>query len=318
MLSPGGMPLGQGREAVTVPPLMVIVPRQFGQVLNDAMHGLAAVWRALLVPALVVTIPVSIATIAAFSATGGADFLDVVINNPERLQALPSEVFWELAEPFYIAVGIATLLLLVAGVFVALASHSAIAAHVRGRPLTSKELARIALRRYVTGLGATLVVIVVIGVLLMLGTFLWLIPAMAVGTPNTASTLVALLLLAAVLGPGIWVGVAVSMTTPAVAIERRGVLGSIRRSMQLVRGRWWPTAGFLLLVGLFGGIAIQLIQLVALPLALIGGGGTVLSLASLLGVLAQGLLVAAIAAMSTHWYIDLRARKEELSTETLG
>jgi hypothetical protein len=103
-----------------------------------------------------------------------------------------------------------------------------------------------------------------------------------------------------------------------VAIERRGVLGSIRRSMQLVRGRWWPTAGFLLLVGLLGGIAIQLIQLVALPLALIGGGGTVLSLASLLGVLAQGLLVAAIAAMSTHWYIDLRARKEELSTETLG
>jgi len=318
MLSPGGLPLGQGREAVTVPPLMVIVPRQLGQVLNDAMHGLAAVWRALLVPALVVTIPVSIATIAAFSATGGADFLDVVINNPERLQALPSEVFWELAGPFYIAVGIATLLLLVAGVFVALASHSAIAAHVGGRRLTSKELTRIALRRYLTGLGATLVVIVVIGVLLTLGTFLWLIPAMAVGTPNTASTLVALLLLAAVLGPGIWAGVAASMTTPAVAIEQRGVLGSIRRSMQLVRGRWWPTAGFLLLVGLLGGIAIQLIQLVALPLALIGGGGTVLSLASLLGVLAQGLLVAAIAAMSTHWYIDLRARKEELSTETLG
>lgn len=297
---------------------MVIVPRQFGQVLNDAMYGLAAVWRPLLVPVLAVTVPVSIATIVAFAATGGADFLDVVLNNPERLSQLPEQVFWELARPFYLAVGIATLLLLVAGVFVALASHGAVAGHVRGEPLTSAEAARLALRRYPTAFGATLVIIVVIGVLITLGSVLWLIPALSVGTPNTTSALVALILLAVVLGPGIWAGVAVSMTTPAVAIEKGGALDSIRRSMQLVRGRWWPTAGFLLLVGLLGGIAIQLIQLVALPLAAIGGGGTLLGLASAIGVLAQGLLVAAIAAMYTHWYIDLRARKEELSTENLG
>lgn len=296
----------------------MIVPRQFGQVLNDAMYGLVGVWKTLLVPALVVTVPVSIATIVAFAATGGADFLDVVLNNPERLQTLPAEVFWELAEPFYVAMGIATFLLLVASVFVALASHGAVAAHIKGTPLTSREATRLALRRYATGFGATLVVIVVIGVLVTLGTVLWLIPALSVGTPNTASTLVALLLLVVVLGPGIWAGVAVSMTTPAVAIEHRGVLESIRRSMQLVRGRWWPTAGFLLLVGLLGGIAVQLIQLVALPLAVVGGGGTVLGIASALGVLGQGLLVAAIAAMYTYWYIDLRARKEDLSTESLG
>jgi len=35
-------------------------------------------------------------------------------------------------------------------------------------------------------------------------------------------------------------------------------------------------------------------------------------------VAAQGLLVAAIAAMYTHWYVDLRARRETLSTESLG
>lgn len=108
------------------------------------------------------------------------------------------------------------------------------------------------------------------------------------------------------------------MTTSAVAIERRGPLGSIRRSMQLVRGRWWATAGFLVLVGLLGGIAIQLIQLIALPLAAAGGSGFAFGLASMLGVLAQGLLVAAIAAMYTHWYVDLRARKETLATDDLG
>jgi hypothetical protein len=139
-----------------------------------------------------------------------------------------------------------------------------------------------------------------------------------VGTPNSTSVLVAILLLPVLLGPGIWVGVAVSMTTSAVAIEEVGPVTAIRRSMQLVRGRWWPTAGFLALVGLLGGIAIQLIQLVALPLAGVSGGSTGLTIASALGVLAQGLLVAAIAAMYTYWYIDLRARREGLSTEILS
>lgn len=297
---------------------MVIVPREFGQVLGDAMHGLVAVWKTLLLPALIVSIPVSVATIVAFNATGGADFVDLIVNSPERRQLIPDEVFWELAEPFYWAVGIATLLQLVAGVFVALASHGAVAAQVKGESLTSGEATRLAIRRYPTGIGASLVIVMAVGALIGLGAYIWLVPALSVGTPNVTSELVALVLLAALLGPGVWMGVSMSMTTSAVAIEQRGVLRSIRRSVALVRGRWWATAGFLLLVGLLGGIAIQLIQLIALPLAAVGGGGAALTIASGLGVFAQGLLVAAIAAMYTHWYIDLRARKEELSTETLG
>lgn len=297
---------------------MVIAPRQFGQVLNDALLGLAGTWKTLLIPAVLVSVPVSIATIAVFAATGGADFIDLIVNDPERLQTLPEELFWELARPFYVAIAVTSLLQLIAGVFVALASHSAIATHVSGAPVTTGAAVRKALRRYTTGFGATLLIVVSVLVLMGLGIVIWLVPATAVGTPNPTSVLVALVLLVALLGPGIWAGVSASMTTPAVAIEQRGMLGSIRRSMHLVRGRWWPTAGFILLVGLLGGVAVQLIQLIALPLAAVGGGGTALSIASGLGVFAQGLLVAAIAAMYTHWYIDLRARKESLSTESLG
>ena len=296
---------------------MVIVPREFGQVLSDAMNGLVAVWKTLLVPSLVVSIPVGIATIVAFGATGGADVLDLILNSPEDLQLLPDEVVRELVEPFYLAAGIAILLQIIAGVFVALASHRAVAAQIGGESMTSREVTRLALRRYPIGLGSTIVIVVAVAALIGLGTFVWLVPALSVGTPNAASQLVAPLLLLVLLGPGIWAGVSVSMTTSAVAIEQGGILTSIRRSMRLVRGRWWPTAGFLLLIGLLGGIAIQLVQLIALPLAVVGGGGAALGIASALGVAAQGPLVAAIAAMYTHWYIDLRARKEDLSTETL-
>lgn len=296
---------------------MVILPRPFGQVMSDAMNGLANVWRALVLPALAVFVPVSVITVLVFAGTGGADFLDQALNRPQSLQTLPDEVFWELAEPFFIAVGVALVLQIVAGVFVALASHSTVAAQVTGAPLSAGSASRLALHHYMTGLGATLLVVVVTSLLIGLGAFVWLVPALSVGTPNLASELIALLLLAVLLGPGVWAGVSASMTTPAVAIESRGVLRSIRRSMGLVRGRWWATAGFLLLVGFLGGVATQLIQLVALPLVAVGDVGTGLGIASALGVIAQGLLVAAIAAMYTHWYIDLRARKEDLTIESL-
>jgi len=297
---------------------MVIVPREFGQVLNDAIVGLAGVWKVLVWPALLVSIPVSIATIVAFSTTGGADFLDLALNSPERLQALPEEVFWEVVRPFYIAIATASLLQLVAGVFLALISHRAVAARLGGQPVSSREATRHALKRYPTGLWATLIVTLFVGVLIAVGAVVWLMPLTSVGVPNTASALVAMVLLAVLLGPGIWAGVSVSMTTAAITVEKRGALDSIRRSIRLVRGRWWATAGFLLLVGLLGGIAIQLIQLIALPLAVVGGGGATLTIASGLGALAQGLLIAAIAAMYTHWYVDLRARNEALSSESLG
>ncbi|HXV72975.1 MAG TPA: hypothetical protein VEB69_16410 [Acidimicrobiia bacterium] len=297
---------------------MVISPRPFGQVLADAVNSLGRIWKTVLFPALAVSVPVSVATAVVFRATGGSDFLDLIINNPQNLTGLPTDVFWELARPFYVALAIATVLQVLAAVFLALASHGAVAADLRGEHLNGGEVSRLALRRYAVGLASTLLILLTVAVLIGLGTMVWLMPAVSVGTPNLSSVFVALFLLVVLLGPGIWVAVSMSMTTPAIAIEGQGVLGSIRRSMRLVRGRWWATAGFLLLVGLLGGIAIQLIQLVALPLATVGNGGGALTIASALGVLTQGLLVAAIAAMYTHWYIDLRARREGLTTSDLG
>jgi len=308
----------QAGRPFTVPPLMVITPRPFGQVLSDAVNSLGRIWKTVLMPALAASVPVGITTAVVFRVTGGSDFLELILNTPENLAGLPNDVFWELARPFYIALAVATVLQVVAGVFIALASHGAVAADLRGESPSGADVSRLALRRYAVGLGATVLIVLAVALLIGVGTAFWLMPAISVGTPNLGSLFVALLLLVALLGPGVWVAVSLSMASSTIAIEGQGVLGSIRRSMRLVRGRWWATAGFLMLVGLLGGIAIQLIQLIALPLAAIGGGGGALTIASALGVLTQGLLVAAIAAMYTHWYVDLRARRETLTTSDLG
>ncbi len=202
--------------------------------------------------------------------------------------------------------------------FVALASHRAVASDLAGKTLTGGQVSILALRRYATGLVAVLLITLTVAVLVGLGTAMWLAPILAVGTPNTTSVLVALILFVVLMGPGTWAAVSVSMSTSVIAVEDTGALAAIRRSMRLVRRRWWPTLGFLLLVGLLGGIAIQLIQLIALPLAAVGGGSSALTIASALGVLTQGLLVAAISAMYTHWYVDLRSRRETVATTDLG
>ena len=140
--------------------------------------------------------------------------------------------------------------------------------------------------------------------------------AATVGIPTATAGLVALILFVALTAPGLWLGTSLSMVTSAAAVEGNGVVKAMQRSARLVRGRWWATFWFLVLVGLLGTIALQLVQLVAIPVATAGGGGGA-PLASLLGVLAQGPIVTAMGVTFTHWYLDLRARQEALMVDQL-
>lgn len=290
-----------------------------GQVLSDAVTGLARVWKSLLWPAVLVSIPVAAATVFAFVSTGASEFLELVLTTPERLQTLSDDVFFELARPFYVAVGLATLIQVLAGVFLALVSHRAVALElVDGQPPASSKVVGQALRLYPRAVVMALIALLVIGMLAGMGIFVWSVPLATVGTPNPASALVAVLLFFVVLAPAAWAAISMSMATSVVALEKGTVVGSIRRSASLVRGRWWSTAGFLLLVGLLGGVAVQLIQLVALPLLAFGDAGALVALGAGVGVLAQGIILGALAVMFTHWYIDLRSRREHLLSEDLA
>jgi len=201
--------------------------------------------------------------------------------------------------------------------YVYLAAHVIVSAALVGDPVSGPQARREAAARFVPGLIAALIVFVAIGVLFGAGLAIWLIPFVVVGTPNAASVLVALVLLVAVAAPSVWLAVSFSMVTSTVAIEKRDAVSALRRSFQLVRRRWWPTLGYLLLVGLLGSVAAQLIQVLAIPLTVVGDATSGFTLASLFGVVFQGVLIAGIGAMYTLWYVDLRARSEDLSFEDL-
>ena len=297
---------------------MQIVPRPFGQILGDALSRLGGTWKPLASTALIVFIPVGILTLLAFQMTGAVDFLELVFNDPEALNNLPPDVFLEISQPFIRAVVIGVALQSIATLFVYLTVHHVIASDISGTPVSGSAARRHAWGRMWVGLVAGLIGFVVVGVIIGIGLAIWVVPFALVGTPTATSRWVAVVLFLALVGPGIWLLISFSMMTSVIAIERTGPIRALSRSLSLVKGRWWPTLGFLLMVGLLGSVAIQLIQLVAIPLSVVGDLGTGVSVVSALGVGAQGLIVAGIGAMYTAWYIDLRARQEELLNENLS
>ncbi len=297
---------------------MRITPRPFGQILGDATNALARVWKAVLIPALIVSIPAGVITIVAFSVTGGDEFMELALNNPDFFETLTDEELLEVLTPFYIAAGIALVVQTILSVILNLVAARAVALDITGNSTTAREVMGQGLKRTPRGLAAVLVIGVGLIILFTLGFFVWSVPFVSVGTPNTGSVLVAALLFVLLLGPGVWATISVSATVAAIGMEEVGVMDSIQRSIRLVRGRWWATAGYLLLVGLLGGIAVQLIQLIAFPFAAAGSGGIAVLIGALLGIAAQGVIVVLIGVAHAHWYVDLRARREDLTTEDLA
>jgi hypothetical protein len=146
--------------------------------------------------------------------------------------------------------------------------------------------------------------------------------------------LTALLMLAflALVIPGIWLYAAAGVATPALLVEGCRGGRALRRSLQLVRGRWWPVAGVLLVAGLMTALIASVIEgvLIVGESLLAGGSLTGSSGSVVLAVFAVSLAGAAssiltrpfMAAVVTVLYYDLRVRREgydvELLAEQLG
>ncbi len=297
---------------------MRLLPRSFSEVISDATQFLGRNWRPLAWSSLMVFIPAGILTLLVFRWPGATEFLELVLNDPASLQALPPDVLMDMAGPFINAAAIALLIQAVVSVFVLLTSHRVVAADIGGEPITGSEASRYAIRKIGPTLIAFALAAVPTAAAFMVGFTIWSGPAVAVGTPNPASAVVGLALLIAFMAPGLWLFVSFSMVTAVSGLESPGILGSLRRSHRLVRGRRMATLSFLLIVGLLGFVAIELIQLVAIPLSAVGSAGLGVWMASVIGSAAQGMIVAAIGVTVTTWYVDLRARSEVLLSEDLS
>jgi hypothetical protein len=268
---------------------MLISPREFGETLTEGMQMLGKVWRKLIPPSFATFVILGAVTIVTFMLTDADDFVNLVMTDPEAIERYSDQQLFDMAG----RLGLATLVIgLASALAIALLSlivHRLVGSELGRTPTTPGKATLFAAGRLPAMVFTMILTVIAVGI----GLLLFVIP-------------------------GVWIGISMAMIAPVVALEGLGPVAAMRRSAWLVRGRWWQTIGFLVLVGLMGTVAGQLVQLVALPTLAAGGVTLVAGLGFVALMVTQGFITAAILVMTTMWYVDLRARKEQLISSSLS
>jgi hypothetical protein len=122
--------------------------------------------------------------------------------------------------------------------------------------------------------------------------------------------------------PGIWLAVAYSLAIPALLIEDVRGWKALTRSFRLVRGRWWPTFGVLILGYLLITIVQTMFSLPVLGVLLAGGDDPNVAVfivgSTITGTISTILTTPFLVAMLVVIYVDLRVRKEGLDLQLMA
>ncbi len=121
--------------------------------------------------------------------------------------------------------------------------------------------------------------------------------------------------------PGIWLFVAWSLAVPALLFERVGGFKALGRSFRLVRGRWWPICGALVVGYVLAGIVSGVVQLIpeAIAAGLAGDSDVANGVAAVIGGTVSAMISTPFtAAVVTLLYFDQRVRKEGFDLQLLA
>jgi hypothetical protein len=264
-------------------------PRRVGEILDAAIKLYLGNARVLMGSAAAIVIPLQIISGAILLSTysDGKDINTGFAGFGRTVTVTPAEAHARLG-----ATAITTLVSLIGSAFVLAACVKALSDAYLGQDTTVRGSLRFGLRR--------------------------LLPLIALEIVYAIGLVFGFVLLVV---PGIWLYAAWSVRVPALIIERAGPFRALGRSRLLVSGRWWPTAGVLLvsylMVVVIGGLVGAALGALALqsgnPSALLAVTISVLS-AIVSGVLLQPFSASVV----TVLYYDLRIRHEGYDIELLA
>lgn len=295
---------------------MEIRPQAFGENLNEWFRALAGTWRPLLILCAILYVPIGVVT-TGLVLTSGFDeaYFDLFLRD-DQIQD-PAELL-ELVEPLIWVGLIWAILQLLATVLVTVAAARAVSSHLNERSPTTGDLLRFAVSRLGSGVAAGVTLLVGFAVVVTIATLAgWaLVTGMGADFFSIFLTMVVALTAFVVV---VWLTLSFSLYLIALAMDDVGAKGALASSFRLVRGRWWPTLGFLLLTGLTVSVASQVISIVLVPVFFLAFvAPAFLAVGYGLVTMLQGPVTAATALAYAVWYVDLRARQDtELVSESL-
>ncbi|MGW2787112.1 glycerophosphoryl diester phosphodiesterase membrane domain-containing protein [Streptomyces populi] len=325
---PGG-PAGWGsqwgaRPAAAKPGVIPLRPLGVGEILDGAVSTMRGHWRTVLGISLAVAVVTQVAVIL---------LQGFVLDDSASTEALndPSATLDELTRAMGDTLLSSGLVLLVTllGTIVATALLTSVTSRaVIGKPVTTGEAWRDARPQLAKLFGLTLLLPLIAVAVLGAGAAPGLL-VVAAG-PNEAGAALAVLGAFAAGFVALWLMIRFSLASPALMLEKQGVVKSMRRSAKLVRGSWWRVFGIQLLATLIANIvaSIIVIPFAVLAAALSGDGfagfldssggdlgWTFLIVSGIGSVIGSMITFPITAGVTVLLYIDRRIRREALDLD---
>ena len=258
-------------------------PLSLGEILDVSIKICVAHWRTLLKAVLVIVVPVQIVStiLTADYTVSSVDFSSSK-SNEETLDEL---------NQYLGGLAISSLLQLCAVLLATAACFRAIAQAYLGETTDWRSSLSYALH-----LAPSLLLLTVLYVLgVVLGTAFFFLP-------------------------GVWLYVAWAFAMPVLLVEGLRGRKALRRSFELVQGRWWRTFGVIAVGFILAGIISTVVGGVFLIAVVVGADNDllVLVLTTIAGIVGAAVSTPFQAALLTVLYFDLRVRKEGFDLELLA
>jgi len=311
------------------PGIIPLHPLTFGTILGKSFAALRQNPRVLLGFALCVQTGAYLLLLVAIGAIAFASFsrLDTVRPGTDEYEAIAAgSTAITIVAGVVLALAVGVLSVIVQGIVVSEVAHAAVAEKLtlgalwrRVRPVVWRLI------------GYTLLLLLLtVAAIAVVGTVLF---AIGTASPPAAAALIVLVVLGAI-PLGLWLSTKLLLAPAAIILEKASVFGAIARSWTLIRGRFWPALGVIMLISLVFGVVGQV---VGIPFTVIAAGlGTVIAPTGdpgptgIVAIIVTGLLTQAVtlliqsmalivqATAAALIYIDCRMRREGLDLDLLA
>ncbi|KUM68757.1 glycerophosphoryl diester phosphodiesterase membrane domain-containing protein [Streptomyces curacoi] len=312
-----------GPPPAAKPGVIPLRPLGVGEILDGAVSTMRTHWRTVLGISLTVAIVTEIVVIL---------LQGLVLNDRTSTEALndPSATLSELARATRDALLSSSVLLLISviGAIAATALLTTVTSRaVLGKSVTTGEAWRDARPQVLRLFGLLFLLLLMIFGLVFVGA----LPGILVAATGAGEAGAALAVLGSI-GTGVvalWLWFRFSLASPALMLEKQGIVKALSRSAKLVRGSWWRVFGIQLLATIIANVvaAIVVIPFTFLAGALSGDGATsflngttdlgwtFLIVSGVGSVIGSMITFPITAGVTVLLYIDQRIRREALDLE---
>ncbi|MER5311191.1 hypothetical protein ABT034_25760 [Streptomyces sp. NPDC002773] len=309
-----------GRPPAAKPGVIPLRPLGVGEILDGAVKTLRTYWRTVLTISVTVAVITQVASILAQRYLVPA----APAANPDATPAEALEQSLDSAQASLIGLGPVLLVTLMASVACAALLTVVISRAVLGRPVSLSSAWQEARPRLLQLIGLTLLLAAMAAAVVLTG----MLPGLLIG--GAAGAVLLLLGGFGGLAAAAWLIVRYSLASPALMLERQGVIPSLKRSAKLVQGSWWRMCGIILLTQL---LILVFSMIIAIPFAIAGiaadtdgfsgllSGSTAtfgwpfLIITGIGSVITSAITYPISAGVTVLLYVDQRIRREALDLE---